>query len=97
MIGRKFKSDSEKEDTISWLNRIYETLDYYKASMAAGKLMKRYCDVCEREIEKDDYYTLRFDWADRAKPDCISMDICSSCEKEILQRIDWLREEKEND
>ena len=97
MIGRKFKSDSEKEDTISWLNRIYETLDYYKASMEAGKLMKRYCDVCERELEKDGYYTLRFDWADRAKPDCESMDICSSCKKEIIRRIYWLREEKEND
>ena len=52
MIGLKFKSDSEKEDILAELKRIYSTLDYYKASMAAGKLMKRYCDVCEREIEK---------------------------------------------
>lgn len=96
MIGRIFKDDAEKEKVMSELDRIYSEIDYYKANMDAGKLMKRYCDICECELEKNDYYIFRFDWADRAKPDCISMDICASCRKKIINSIDRLKEEMEN-
>lgn len=96
MIGRIFKDDAEKEKVMSELDSIYSKLDYYKANMEAGKILKRYCDICECELEKDDYYICRFDWADSARPDCGHIEICASCQKKIINSIDRLKEEIEN-